>query len=328
MDAPSTHPESATIDLRNFAVAQRSDVWRRAAARLFPGLEIRGKDAPPAAGWIRGVPVGPAQMWTILSPPVAAHFPARPEQLHVPCISVMLQRSGSAIVQQAEHRSCLRVQQLCLIDDTLPFSIEVTEGLAEFMFLRIPREIALERGQVSADRTAVCFTTNDPGTALLAALLLKLSDRADEMDHNQGTIALDAVVQLLSIPRQTRSPLTRDAGWRSRTAISFIDSELADPLLSADRVAAMQGISRRRMDNVLMQELGISTAGLIWYRRLLRAADDLRDPRRTAQTITEIAFAVGFEHAAHFTRSFKRQYHCTPREWRMQGEQTSSTPHH
>jgi AraC-like DNA-binding protein len=240
----------------------------------------------------------------------------------------MLQRSGSTVVHQAEHRSCLRVQQLCLIDDMLPFSIEVTEGLAEFTFLRIPRELALERGQVSADRTAVGFTTSDPGTALLAALLLKLSDRADEMDHNQGTIALNAVVQLLSIPRQARPPSARKAGWRSRTAIGFIDSELSDSSLSAERVATMVGISRRRMDNVLTQELGMSTAGLIWYRRLLRAADELRDPRRAAQTITEIAFAAGFEHAAHFTRSFKRQYHCTPSEWRANSKKYGSAPHH
>ena len=40
-------------------------------------------------------------------------------------------------------------------------------------------------------------------------------------------------------------------------------------------------------------------------------------------SITQIAYSVGFTSTAHFTRAFKRQYHCTPLQWR---QDTSETP--
>jgi len=34
-------------------------------------------------------------------------------------------------------------------------------------------------------------------------------------------------------------------------------------------------------------------------------------------TAAQVAFANGFEDAAHFTRAFKSRYACTPGQWRL-----------
>ena len=96
---------------------------------------------------------------------------------------------------------------------------------------------------------------------------------------------------------------------RVATAIASADSNF-NP--KAD-VAALSDKFYQLMTNAL----GQSIAGHLWSRRLERAATDLRDPRRNGLSVAQIAFANGFEDAAHFTRAFKRRYAVTPGQWRL-----------
>ena len=54
-------------------------------------------------------------------------------------------------------------------------------------------------------------------------------------------------------------------------------------------------------------------------RRLEQAAADLTDPRYQSRAVSQIAFANGFEDAAHFSRAFKGRFGRTPRDWRIGG---------
>ena len=45
-------------------------------------------------------------------------------------------------------------------------------------------------------------------------------------------------------------------------------------------------------------------------------AKQIRNPAWTGHTLTEIAFAWGFNSAAHFTRTFHEQFGMAPREYR------------
>jgi AraC-like DNA-binding protein len=103
-----------------------------------------------------------------------------------------------------------------------------------------------------------------------------------------------------------------------RNALEYIDENLADPSLDACRVAESQDVSRRWLDEVLLQTIGSTLTAHIWLRRLSQAAWDLRDPAHSSRTVTHIAFSLGFADAAHFARVFKRRYGCRPSEWRAQ----------
>ena len=48
-------------------------------------------------------------------------------------------------------------------------------------------------------------------------------------------------------------------------------------------------------------------------------AADLTDPRYNGRAVSQIAFANGFEDAAHFSRAFKGRFGRTPRDWRVGG---------
>jgi AraC family transcriptional regulator, positive regulator of tynA and feaB len=305
-----------SIDLRQFGAAERANAWRRAVTRFFPGLSVRGSGPIPTAGNAHGLALGAGELWTIRSPALCVAYEPSPPAPGQDCISLMMQRSGVTVATQHGRHCVLHSRDMCFIDDAFGFQLEVAGGLSEFTMVRMPRTRVLELLSELPAHTALGFGSGSSGVALLGALLQKLTETADQLDSRQRARALEAVLQLLELPEIRQPPATRNRSWRAQAAVSFIDTELSDPLLCADRVAAAQQISRRHLDHILQEELGTSISAQIWQRRLLRAADHLRDPRFLGHSITQVAFQCGFEHAAHFTRAFKRSMGCAPSRWR------------
>jgi AraC-like DNA-binding protein len=180
----------------------------------------------------------------------------------------------------------------------------------------MPRQAVLSRNPALERRTAEAFDTRDAGTLLLRSLVLNTAESTPTLREEQRGSALASIIQLLGALRVDREAEHGSSTWRVRAALACIDSCLADPELTATRVAEAQGVSRRRLDQIMVEATGEPLSSQIWLRRLEQAANDLLDPRFANKTVTQIAFAAGFEDVAHFTRAFKRRYQMPPREWR------------
>lgn len=316
----------ACFDLSGVEEARRADLWSQTARTFFPGLSVREVHGNPKLGTMQGTQFGPGCLWTILSPPLHVAYS--------PCVaawedtsgtfSVMLQLEGSTTVRQAERSCCLGRHEFCVVDQRTPFELVVTGLFSHVMFLQMPRNTVLSRHPYLEHRTAEPFDPHEAGATLLRSVLLSVLETAPFLENEQRSATLTAVAQLLGTPKPPGLACLDEVSWRARAALAFIDSELSDPSLTASRVAQIQGISRRRLDEILLNTVGVSVTAQIWMRRLQQAATDLIDPRYASRTVTQIAFGVGFEDAAHFTRAFKRRYHCTPRDWRIRGAQPVS----
>lgn len=317
-------PVPSSLDLQVVDEPQRALTWKRAASSFFPGLSVHDLRPNPARGSICGTSLGAGQVWTILSPPVHVEYRPRGRlDASADMFSVMLQLQGSTIAVQSGQSCQLRPRELCLIDGYTPFELEVAEDFSHVMFLRLPRSMVLSRHPYLERQTARLFDPDEAGTRLLRTVLLGLLDSAPYLHDEQGTVALSGAVQLLGTLQSPSGSRPAAMNWRARSALALIESELADPLLTATRVAQAQGISRRRLDEILQETVGCSLSAQIWLRRLEQAAADLRDPRLAARTVTQIAFGAGFASTAHFTRAFRRRYGCSPRDWRAGGVVTA-----
>ncbi|MGV1756624.1 helix-turn-helix domain-containing protein [Rhizobium sp. A22-96] len=93
----------------------------------------------------------------------------------------------------------------------------------------------------------------------------------------------------------------------------FVESNLSSEDLTVERICRELGISRTRLYQVFEQEGGVHH--YIQRRRLLSAHASLSDPSNREQII-DIAFAVGFSSAAHFSRAFSKEFGYSPREAR------------
>jgi signal transduction histidine kinase/DNA-binding response OmpR family regulator len=163
--------------------------------------------------------------------------------------------------------------------------------------------------------------------------LLMLTARADVDDEVEGLLhgaddylrkPFEAEVlrarigALLDQRRRLREQLTPDDGNSCdiSEAPSFaqavhdcVRAHLQDPAFDVQALADELGLGRRQLTRRLNEKAGTTPARLIRRRRLQRAAQLLKED---GGTVTEVAYAVGFESLSHFSTSFKEHFGAPP----------------
>ncbi|OYX90947.1 MAG: hypothetical protein B7Y74_15565, partial [Novosphingobium sp. 35-62-5] len=95
---------------------------------------------------------------------------------------------------------------------------------------------------------------------------------------------------------------------------TMVAAHLEDPSLRTASIADACRISMRTVQNVFAA-MGTTPTAYVLEQRLKRAADRL--VARPDASITEIAFELGFNDSAYFTRCFRQQFGAAPRDWRL-----------
>jgi AraC-like DNA-binding protein len=109
--------------------------------------------------------------------------------------------------------------------------------------------------------------------------------------------------------------------------LEYVRAHLGDQKLSAQQIAAEHHISVRHLYNVL-GEGQIMLGDWIRARRLEACRDQLSRPAARQMTIAAIARQWGFVDPSNFGRLFRAEYGMTPRQWRDQAMQRSSSAGH
>ena len=105
---------------------------------------------------------------------------------------------------------------------------------------------------------------------------------------------------------------------RLRTMKADIVAHLRDYELNVNSVAARHGVTPRYVQKLFASE-GLTFSDFVLERRLTSAYRRLGDPRFVHQSISSIAFGVGFSDLSYFNRTFRRRHQATPTEARAQG---------
>lgn len=150
---------------------------------------------------------------------------------------------------------------------------------------------------------------------LFAAAVSHVLVVADSLDPHGLKPYLTGLAELV-LRSALRTELNRaDAiATRRRDAVAHIKENLADPGLTADRIADALFISRRRLYQLFDDGDGVS--GRIRQLRIDRAKELLGDPAHANRGIGEISKQCGFANAAHFSRTFRKVVGETPRDYR------------
>jgi ligand-binding sensor domain-containing protein/signal transduction histidine kinase/DNA-binding response OmpR family regulator len=94
---------------------------------------------------------------------------------------------------------------------------------------------------------------------------------------------------------------------------AVIEERIGDEQFGVEQLAESAGLSVSQLNRKLSALIDQPAGQLIRSMRLQRAADLLS---RDHTPVAEIAFAIGFSDQANFTRAFKRQFNCNPKEFR------------
>ena len=98
------------------------------------------------------------------------------------------------------------------------------------------------------------------------------------------------------------------------SVLKFIATNYTNPELDLESVVAGTGANRNKVNDLLKTELGMTFTGYVNKLRLTEAARLLTE--KSAATVAEIAYLVGYANVSYFNRLFKEEYGCTPKAFR------------
>lgn len=188
---------------------------------------------------------------------------------------------------------------------------------------RVPAAMLPDRrGWTSADFANL----TEPGGADDAGPLL-LALRGELQARGTGwRDAVAALVLAVWVRTSRRAPADGGEAARAPTrferigpALDFMARHHAEPM-SMPALARRCGLSPAQFRRVFTSATGQAPLAYLLNLRVQAVAAELRGRKRT---ITEAAFAHGFESLSGFQRAFRRVLGCNPREWR--GAKTRAT---
>lgn len=107
-------------------------------------------------------------------------------------------------------------------------------------------------------------------------------------------------------------PLNQD-NLRIRKMLAFIHENFADGI-SVSEIAGIVGISERECLRCFQKTIQLSPIQYLLKYRVMQGAEMLLG--NPADSISEVAVSCGFDSPSNFSKTFKRFYKCTPREYR------------
>ena len=309
------------LDLGTIEVKEREPRWCSNALQVFPSLALDRFCVQSVPGVFKHLPLGTGSLTYIQSPPVKLHHspPESGDDGPGAAFTLAIQVSGELIVSQHASRCRVGPGGVFTVDERFAFRLEAASP-CELVLVRLPRQAVLAQHPHMKHHTAAAMSAGAPGTALLREMVLRVLNVAPSLSPGKRVAAIAAIVQMLGLADfgVADEDGAREAADRIRSALSFVELSLFESGLTANAVAAAHGISRRRLDELFLSAVGEPVSAHIWNRRLTIAAEFLADARRCDQTVAQISNAVGFINPAHFTRTFKRHFGCSPKHWRQQ----------
>lgn len=130
--------------------------------------------------------------------------------------------------------------------------------------------------------------------------------------ENLSRICLFLYKELIPQTGLQSIPLNPD-NLRIRKMLAYIHKNFADTI-SLSEISSAADISEREALRCFQKTIQLSPIQYLLKYRIMRGAEMMLG--NPADSISEIAVQCGFESPSNFTKTFKRFYNCTPREYR------------
>jgi AraC-like DNA-binding protein len=223
---------------------------------------------------------------------------------------IHVQRGGEEMWDADGRRSVVRPGNILFTDMSRAQRSEV--HCSSRTVLTVPRELIDEALPRPMDLHGAVL--GGDSAHLLGHHLNALADSADGVVAAEASLLMAATVQLVAgavlASRDSRldaAPAVEPS--RMRQMCRYIDMNLADPALDAERLCANFNISRTSLYRLFGPLGGVNA--FIRERRLQRVHEALRRSG-TRMNLARLASDHGFVSASHFSRAFRDQYGISP----------------
>jgi len=296
------------------------EAWRKVVSAIHVHFDFDAPDPDAFTGSIVEHELGPIRIYEIAA---SAHqvrrTPAHVAYGETPRTLVTMHEAGDGEVEQEGRVHHLQPGDFTVLHSMRPFTLRFPGDMKEHV-VSIPAQMLSNELIASRSLSAISIPCRT-GIGRIARELVSstLACVADLSGAEKERLARSLIevfnIVAGSVLDRAGNDLTDAGSYQTERIKLYISENLRDPDLSAGRIATAMGISQRYM-NKLFEDEGATVGRMLLARRLYGCKNDLEDPFKRGKSVTEIAYAWGFNSASHFSRAFRQHFGMSPREAR------------
>lgn len=309
------------FDTRSESAADRAECWGRINLGYFGNLGVQCLDAGPFDAEFAAYEVGRLRLFRIGAPAHRVWRDAAGRDLPTDgYYKLVLQLSGHAQIRHRERVFDLRPGDWSLYDPQAPYSITNFER-ADLLVAQLPRN-EFKGFKVPNLHTSEAHTSALQGlSAVFGSFLRSLAEQLPALPDAVGQPVSESLIGLLAstlaaYQQGGEAHASLPAVLKQRVK-QHVLAHLGESDLTIERIALDLRCSKRYLHRIFEDE-DCSLDRYIWHTRLERCRGALLAPASATRSISEIAFACGFNSSPHFCRLFKSRYGVSPSEFRQQ----------
>lgn len=308
------------FDARNLPAGKRRQAWRDAICQIYLQVDCGIDSDAEYAGLVREARFGAVTITdAIISPQTIRRGLGHIGRFGKDCYYIGIERIGAVDIRQSGNSFVLRPGIGSIYYANEPYELQSNVRSRQF-WIELPRTAFDQRfdsrrppilknldlmrglGRIAAE---FCSTLVTEGAGLDETMRSKLGEQF-----------MDLVALALNSEPDRQAAEDQSVRYaRLRSIKSYIEENLGDPNLSLTKIARQNGVSLRYLHQ-LFRLIDLSASEWLRLRRLQRCYDLLISPQHAHQSITEIAYSMGFSSSSHFSNLFRDHFNMRPSDIR------------
>lgn len=288
--------------------------WRQLLSHHFAAVHTGSAPGSSFSGELEAHPVGEVEVYRVAT---TEHFVERSRQLigdqSPRDIKIYAQFNGQAIISQGERSCHLGPGDMTIFAAHRPYVVRFP-GPQEGVLLKFPATLVPTAESTVSDCAATVMSAHSDMGAIAFPGLKALSHPGHKLSAHAVELLLELIVHGFANNPDVHSVGRTDPLVERATAL--IEEHLADPELGVSMLAAALFVSPRYLQKKFAAQ-GTTISTVVRSMRLHRVRRDLTDPALREMSIHEIAQRHGIGDASHLSRTFKREFGLSPRQFRL-----------
>ena len=304
------------ISTSGMAPRERLPFWNEIARSMLAPIQIEAIGETPFQARLARRRFGDFELLSPQSSPARIFSSADHERAAV--LNIQVQHLGRSTNHTAGRTCSLAAGDFLVYDPARPLWLTFDEP-TEAVVIRLPLATVEQRLPHLRDMAGIPISGASGPGAIFSSVIRSVWKQIEQGGGDWLETLPDVIWPLLEMtfpaPNDPHDDPRRAAIRRELFAV--VDAELCDPEFGTHRLARRLGISARYVQ-ILFAEMATTPTAFIRGRRLTLAARQLaRDG--ASRTITDVAYAVGFNDLSSFCRAFRQRFDVSAREYRERG---------